>query len=302
MGNNCCTANEKTKQSGFVSLNNNNNNNDINDPSSPNSSTILTSGTNSTPITTNTSILQKGLISNLAPNSAKHGLTDKDNNNNTNGGNGIGNGNGNNIQSIKAEEQAAAEREERQRALQQEKNRLEEIVALAGRDMVPLVIRGGGSMNSLNTIGGFTSGSGGSGGGNMTMLGNVGASGGGYYDPGYANFIMQDLSMAFMSYNQSVMEEEAAEAAAAANNNNHNLQKKNIFHQYRNIPETSIRDGRDAIDILCSNSSSRTRIEKDHDLDLEDMAETFLTSVFCTKEGLLKGIGPIVENVFTAGD
>ena len=210
--------------------------------------------------------------------------------------NGVGGGG--NIQTIKhihAEEEAAAEREERQRALQQEQNRLEEIVALAGRDMVPVVVRGGGSMTSLNSIGGYTGGSGGSGGGSNVHAISLG----GYYDPGYANLIMQDLSHALMEFNQSINNEMQVSGAVGGDNENKGDDVNDIF---RNIPATSVIDGRHAVDVLCNNSSSRTRIEKDYDLDLEDMAETFLTSVFCTKAGLVKDIGPIVENVFSAGD
>mmetsp|Transcript_17970 Transcript_17970/g.26916 ORF Transcript_17970/g.26916 Transcript_17970/m.26916 type:complete len:291 (+) Transcript_17970:326-1198(+) len=290
MGNQCCKPDEKHKQSGFVIIGNQRRSLST---SSPNSSTILTSGTNSTPIVTNTSSIQtKNSNANgiLPPNSGAGGLL---------------NGSSGNIQSIKhiqAEEEAAAEREEQQRALQEEQNRLEEIVALAGRDMVPVVVRNGGSMNSLNSIGGYTGGSGGSGGGGGSNVHAISL--GGYYDPGYANLIMQDLSHALMEYNQSLNnEKQGAGSTAGGVGVNDNNNSDDVKHaDYRSIPETSVIDGRDAIDVLCNNSTSRRRIEKDYDLDLEDMAETFLTSVFCTKGGLVKDIGPIVENVFSAGD
>ena len=267
MGNQCCReSDEKQKQSGFVSIDDGSHSN-----SSINPSTILSTGTNNTLITKNIS------SSNNTPGGPNN------NNNNTNGGENFHN----NLQSIDAKraEEQAAEREERQRALQQEQNRLEEIVALAGRDMVPLVNRGGGSMSSLNSRGSL-------GNNNAINFGHGGA--GGYYDPSYANLIMQDLSRTFMEYNQKLAQEEMASGSGSSSTVGRILKTQ---REYWQIPQTSIKDGRDAIDVLCSNSNSRRIIENKN--DLEDMAETFVASVFCTKEGLLKDIGPIVENVFS---
>lgn len=261
MGNQCCReADEKQKQTGFVSIDDLSNAN-----SSVNPSTILSIATNKTLVTKNVGNNHISSSNAGGPNST----------------NGNGENFNNSLQSIDARkaEQQAAEREERQRALQQEQNRLEEIVALAGRDMVPLVNRGGGSMTSLNSRG--------SGGTNTTITYSHG--GGGYYDPAYANLIIQDLSRTFMEYNQRLVQKEQV--------SNSTMGQIRTQRKYWEIPPTSIKDGRDAIDVLCSNRSSRRIIEKKN--DLEDMAETFVASVFCTKEELLKDIGPIVENVFS---
>lgn len=267
MGNQCCKeADEKQKSSGFVPIGNKNDRS-LSNTSSPNSSTILTSGTNSTPITNN--IGKKINASSNAQSTSSNA-------------NGESNGK-NALQSVGAglAEQQAAEREERQRALEEEQRRLEDIIALAGQDMVPLVHRDGGSMNSLNSRG------------SVGSAAAFGHGGGGYYDPGYANLIMQDLSRTLYEYNQILVEKEASE-----DNNQRNIQKKTLFQQYRNIPQTCILDDRDAIDVLCAGSNSRRKIEMENDLDVEDMTETFVANVLCTKEALLK-VGPIVENVLT---
>ncbi len=265
MGNQCCRdSDEKQKSSGFVPVGNNKNDRSLSNTSSPNSSTILTSGTNSTPITNN---VGKKLNASSNAQSTSSNVNGENNGKNA-------------LQSVDAglAEQHAAEREEKQRALEEEQRRLEDIIALAGQDMVPLVHRTGGSMNSLNSRGSAAA---------------FGHGGGGYYDPGYANLIMQDLSRTLYEYNQILVEKEASE-----DNNQKNIQKKSLFQQYKNIPQTCILDDRDAIDALCAGSNSRRKIEMENDLDVEDMTETFVASVLCTKEALLK-VGPIVENVLT---
>lgn len=263
MGNQCCKeADEKPKKSVFVSIGNQNNDNDeqfLSVNTSSNSPNILAAGTNATPLAAN-------IGKNHSASSAGQSTSTKGENYSDN-----------NLQSMDAKlaQQQAAEREERQRELEKEQNRLEEIVALAGRDMVPLVSRGGGSMTSLSSRG------------SSHGLG-------GYYDPGYASLIMHDLQRTLSEYNQKLAEQESMKTIGSGHHAISPFHKK-----YTSIPETSIIDGRDAIDVLSSDDKSRRRIEVENDLDLEDMAETFVASVLCTKERLLKDIGPIVENVLT---
>ena len=96
----------------------------------------------------------------------------------------------------------------------------------------------------------------------VTGFGGVGGSGGdGYYDPGYANLIMQELSVAFLAYNYQQQKLKEGEGESTATTTPSSLGTKiPIFNQYRSFPETSIIDSKDVMDILCSNSiSSRSQ-------------------------------------------
>jgi hypothetical protein len=190
-----------------------------------------------------------------------------------------------NQKAAEEQEQQLKKEEEQKRSFQQEQNRLDEIVALASRDMVTLINqaidRGGGgtSMNSLTSRGSsatsLVSGSGGRGGGGNEA----------YYDPSYANFISQDLSRRF-TQNSSEIDKSTA--------------KLDTIHHHRDaVPDTSIFDARGVIDELNRSTGTGTGFLKTN--NVEDRLENFVHSVFVTKEKLLKDIGPIVENVLTGG-
>jgi len=323
MGNNCCSANEKEKPSLFSPA------------SSPNSSTIQTSNSNATPITSNNSPHSSSLnlfnnkgnlipgITNTGTGTSNATSNDSLNNNNNNNNN---NNSNKTAQQILIDQQITKDHEERQRALAEEQHRLEEIVVTLGRDMVPLTAQNGSVNSSLNSLNGGSVGSNapyyGFGGNmnmnsmgmnmnmNMNMMGMNMGMGNASYDPGYTNVFMADI-----------LNEVLQLQISKDHYQNCILESNTIV-----IPDTSVANGREAIEVLSSQLQQSSQQHHHHShsqqhhpqsqsqlhlqqqkvpvlkATMEDMAETFLNHVFCTKEGLIKDVGPIVENVLSATD
>jgi len=219
------------------------------------------------------------------------------NGSNTTGGNGA--------ETLLLQHQRAQAEVERQRALREEQERLESIILTAGRDMVPLDGGEGGGFGGIgNGLGGGNFCGGGGGGGVCRAMT--------YYDPAYTASITQDL----MNNQVNGGFEGLHVLYQKMEENSHKL--TNIVLGQNQLPKTCVENGVSAIEVLSEKidftQSSRGIMRYDDFLGgggsgsgnggggdemeyFEDVAESFLASVLCTKEALFQDIGPIVENL-----